>query len=96
MAKDVCYYDDKEYSAGSIIEVDGEYQECVDTGLDYQWVDVPKGKGDRSAEMRTKAGICYYDGKRYSVGAKVKMPNGETRQCTYRGGGKTGWFPLPE
>jgi hypothetical protein len=109
MADSVCYYAGEEYSSGSIIEVDGEYQECYDDDGTMYWGEpgqvIPdkRSRGDgpepyRPAETGTTAvarasGSCSYAGKKYSVGAKLKMPNGEMKQCTNRPGNKTGWFP---
>jgi hypothetical protein len=38
-----------------------------------------------------KPGFCYHDGKKFSVGAKVKMPNGQIKQCQNQSGGGTKW-----
>jgi hypothetical protein len=52
MAVDLCYYDDKEYSEGSVIEVEGEYLECVTNNGGVQWSEViPEEKVSNRGQM---------------------------------------------
>jgi hypothetical protein len=47
MAENTCYYDDKEYSVGSIVDQGGELMECVESsvpGHPPRW-EVPRGQG---------------------------------------------------
>jgi hypothetical protein len=112
---EVCYYADKEYSVGSIIEVDDdEYQECISTPGGTQWSNVQeresseRGKSSLDAAgdepdlvvkdssdptiVFKKGSTCSYNGEKYSVGAKLKMPNGQVKQCVYGEKG-TKWVP---
>ena len=66
----VCYYADEEYSAGSIIEVDGEFQECVDDDGTMLWQTSRSAQGelDRSPTGQLE------QGPRRSLGSPAPAP----------------------
>jgi hypothetical protein len=52
----------------------------------------PEQGVDNDAVVTAKRTPCYYAGKRYSLGARLKMPNGKVYRCGK--GGK--WVPPPK
>ena len=86
---EVCYYADAEYSVGSVIVVEGDEYVCQNDG-DPAWyvvvrqtgVPEPRPAGGTSdSTVAKKEQVCYYEGKKYSTGAPLKMPNGEVKRC---------------
>lgn len=93
---EVCYYADEEYSEGSIIKVEGDLYECGDLGEGIlTWIEYFGGKEVQAASGSVsvaKAVVCYYGGKKYSVGAPLKMGDGKIRRCSKDGK----WLPIPK
>lgn len=111
MAEDVCYYEDLEYSVGSVIEFDGDEYVCVDLGGGPRWSKQSRSKpaptdrpepsisaaeapaGAVASAAAKPPRVCYYAGKKYSIGAPLKASNGKTYVCDGSKGGNPQWVP---
>jgi Protein of unknown function (DUF1496) len=95
MAEDlICWYEGQEYSAGSVIELEGIQYECMSDADQAYWSarDTRQQKDalgyyelPAQAEARKQKVFCYYQGKKYSPGAPIKMPDGKIYRCQFDG-----------
>lgn len=65
----------------------------TDEDTERELSDTPEGQPERGTDddagVVARKAVCYYGGKRYSLGARLKMPNGKVYRC---GRGGT-WVP---
>ena len=98
MASSVCYYKDKEYSEGAVINVSGQMYQCGDLGTGrLSWIEYfgPHKLGQTAEPIEPKEKptvVCLYAGLKYSEGAPLKMGDGRIWTC----GSDGTWQPPKE